>query len=497
MSCVLEMEDISKRFPGVQALDRVSLAVERGEIRGLVGENGAGKSTLMKILSGAYSSDSGKIFLEGRAIDHLTPHRMIEQGVAVIYQELMLAGHLTVAENVFMGRLPSNRLGMVDHARMARETAAICASLGLDLDPSALVQDLSIAKRQMVEIAKALSRKARIIVLDEPTAVLGEQELRGMFQLVRNLAAAGVAIIYISHRLKEVFELVHNVTVMKDGRVVCTQPVAELTIDQLVKHMVGRDLTDIYPPKRRAFGPEVLKVEGLGRGSALRDISFSLREGEILAIAGLAGAGRSEVLRAIIGADPVDQGEIWVLGRSVRGWPTRGIIACGVGLLPEDRKGEGLFLKQSVAFNTTIARHDDLCRMHILSLRRERLKVQEYIRRIRIRPDDPDRVLQNLSGGNQQKVVFARWLNARCRILLVDEPTRGVDVGAKQEIYGLLTELVHQGLAVLMVSSELPEVLGLSDRILVMHQGRMVAELAADATTEEEIMRHATGQLAS
>jgi ribose transport system ATP-binding protein len=348
----------------------------------------------------------------------------------------------------------------------------------------------------MVEIAKALSRKAKLIVLDEPTAVLGEQELKGMFAVVRKLAAAGVSFIYISHRLKEIFELVDNVTIMKDGAVVCTRPIGELSIDQLVRHMVGRDLTDIYPQRQRTIGEEVLKVQGLVRGSALRDVSFSLRAGEILAISGLAGAGRTEILKAIIGVDPVEGGEVQVFGRSTRNKSTKGIIDSGLGILPEDRKGEALFLKQSVAFNTTIADFDGMRRMRFLSLGRERTRVLDFIRKIQIRPDNPDQTMHALSGGNQQKVVFARWLNAQCRILLVDEPTRGIDVGAKQEIYKLLTDLVHQGLAILMVSSELPEVLGLSDRVLVMHQGRIVAELATEATSEEEIMLHATGQKA-
>jgi len=494
MTLALEMENISKRFPGVLALDQVSLRVAAGEIHGLVGENGAGKSTLMKILSGAYTSDSGQIRIAGQAITAISPHRMIELGVGVIYQELMLVKHLTVAENIFMGRLPTTRLGLVDYPRMEQETAQICQNLGLELDPKALIQDLSIAKCQMVEIAKALSRKARIIVLDEPTAVLGEQELKGMFAVVRKLAATGVAFIYISHRLKEIFELVDNVTVMKDGGVVCTKPIGELSIDLLVKHMVGRDLTDIYPVRQRTIGEEVLKVQGLDRGKVLRDVSFSLRAGEILAIAGLAGAGRTEILKAIIGVDALAHGEVQVFGRSTRGKSTKGILDSGLGILPEDRKGEALFLKQSVAFNTTIANFDGMRRMHFLSLAQERTKVMDFIRKIRIRPGNPDQTMHALSGGNQQKVVFARWLNAECRILLVDEPTRGIDVGAKQEIYRLLTDLVHQGLAILMVSSELPEVLGLSDRVLVMHQGRIMAELVTEATSEEEIMMHATGQ---
>lgn len=495
METALEMDNIYKSFPGVKALNNVSLKLKKGEIHGLVGENGAGKSTLIKILSGAYLCDSGTIKIEDKIVKNITPHHMIENGVAVIYQELMLAPHLTVAENIFLGRMPKTKLGFIDYECMDKETLKACEQLGLQLDPKAKIQELSVAKRQMVEIAKALSRNAKIIVLDEPTAVLGENELKGMFEVVKKLAKDGVSFIYISHRLKEVFELVDTVTIMKDGTVVATDDIKQYDIDRLVKSMVGRELMDIYPKRNRKKGKEVLKVTGMTRKGVIEDINISLHEGEILSISGLAGAGRSEVLKAIIGADRFDSGEIVIYGKKVKQKSPKESILNSLGILPEDRKGEGLFLKQPVIFNATIAKFDEILNTIFLRLGKERAKVKEFIQKMNIRPGNPDMIVKNLSGGNQQKVVFSKWLNAKCKILLVDEPTRGIDVGAKHEIYYLLDELVKEGLAVLMVSSELPEVLGLSDRTLVMHQGRIVAELDATTATEEEIMMYATGQM--
>lgn len=495
MSMLLEMENISKAFPGVKALDNVTLKVGKGEIHGLVGENGAGKSTLIKILSGAYLCDSGTIKIEGELIKNITPYNMIEKGVGVIYQELMLSPHMTVAENIFLGRMSKTRLGFIDYELMEKETVKACNRLGLQLDPKAQICDLSVAKRQMVEIAKALSRNAKIIVLDEPTAVLGENELRGMFEVVKKLAKSGVSFIYISHRLKEIFELVDNVTIMKDGAVVATDNIKKYDIDRLVKGMVGRELMNIYPKRNRKIGKEVLKIRGMSRKGVLEDINITLHEGEILSISGLAGAGRSEVLKAIIGDDQIDSGEIEIYGKKTKPKSPKDSIKNGLGILPEDRKGEGLFLKQPIIFNSTIARFDEILNLFFIRLGKERLKVLEFVKKINIRPGNPDMIVKNLSGGNQQKVVFLKWLNAKCKILLVDEPTRGIDVGAKHEIYCLLDELVKEGLAVLLVSSELPEVLGLSDRTLVMHQGRIVAEFDTTATTEEEIMMYATGQM--
>jgi ribose transport system ATP-binding protein len=496
---LLAMRGIAKRFPGVHALRDVDLTVHAGEILGLVGENGAGKSTLIKILSGAYQRDAGTISVDDVSIDDTVPQRMLAHGIAVIYQEPSLAVHLTVAENIFMGRLPTRRGVAIDWPQLDTQTAALSERLGLHLEPRARVADLSVARRQMVEIAKALSRDARIIVLDEPSAVLGDAELQGLFRVMRRLAEKGVGQVYISHRLNEVYQITDRVTVMKDGRVVATAPTRELGPDDLVRLMVGRDLGDIYDRQQmtaREPGPFALSVRGLTRKGVLKGVSFDVREGEILGIAGLAGSGRTEILRAVHGADQVDAARIEVHGREVRIRSPRDAIGLGIGLLTEDRKADGLMLLQSVAFNTTIARMADVEERGVLRPVRERSLVRGYIDRLSIRTPSADTRVRNLSGGNQQKVIFAKWLNAECRILLIDEPTRGVDVGAKREIYLLLRALADRGVAIVMVSSELPEVLGMSDRILVMRDGRVAAELARADASEERIMFHCTRQAA-
>ena len=490
---VLEMRGIDKLFPGAHALRSVDLTLRAGEILGLVGENGAGKSTLVKILSGAYERDAGTVTLAGEPLETATPNGMLERGVAVIYQEPALAPHLSVAENIFMGRLPTTRLGVVDWAKLRQDTAVVAQRLGLDINPRTPVGALSVARRQMVEIAKALSRDARVIVLDEPSAVLGDTELRGLFGVIRRLTERGVAFVYISHRLNEVFEITDRVTVMKDGRVVADEPTRNLSLERLVRLMVGRDIGDIYPPRSGPpSGREALVVRGLRRDGVLHGIDLQVRGGEILGIAGLAGAGRTEVLRAIHGADPIDGGEIEVFGERVRIASPRDAIALGIGLLTEDRKFDGLLLQQSVSTNVTVTRFDAVSRHGVLQLRRERILVRDHIKRLSIRTAGPAARVRNLSGGNHQKVILAKWLHAECRILLIDEPTRGVDVGAKREIYQLLRGLAERGVAIVMVSSELPEILGMSDRILVMREGRVSALLQRHEATEERIMQHAT-----
>ena len=496
---VLEMSGIEKVFPGAHALKSVDLVVRPGEVRGLVGENGAGKSTLIKILSGAYQGDAGTITVDGEIVSGATPSEMLERGVAVIYQEPSLAPHLSVAENIYMGRLPTNRFGVVDWRRMRQDTAVVAQRLGLDLDARTPVRRLSVARRQMVEIAKALSREARLIVLDEPTAVLGDAELRGLFGVIRRLADRGVSFVYISHRLNEVFEITDQVTVMKDGRVVADESTGHLTIERLVRLMVGRDIGDVFPARTAA--PAVaaaaadlapaLEVRGLRREGVLHDVDLRVRAGEILGIAGLAGSGRTEILRAIHGADSIDAGEVRVFGDPVRIASPHDAIALGIGLLTEDRKADGLFLQQTVATNVTATRLKAIAPRGVLDPRRERKIVGEYIKRLSIRTSGPAARARSLSGGNQQKVIFAKWLHAECRILLIDEPTRGVDVGAKREIYQLLRDLADRGVAIVMVSSELPEIIGMSDRILVMREGRVSAELTREAASEERIMHHA------
>ena len=490
---ILEMRGIDKTFPGVHALRAVDLDVRVGEILGLVGENGAGKSTLVKILAGAYGRDAGEILIAGEAVEASSPNEMIGRGIAVIYQEPSLAPHLSVAENIFMGRLPTRRFGIVDRRKLVEDTAVVAERLGLDIDPGARVGTLSVARRQMVEIAKALSRDARLIVLDEPSAVLADAELDGLVRVMHRLAEKGVAFVYISHRLNEVFRITDRVTVMKDGRGVATERTADMTPDRLVRLMVGRDLGQIYGERHGgAVGDVALEVRDLTRVGVFDDVAFVARAGEIVGIAGLAGSGRTEVLRAIHGADQIDAGTIEIFGQPVTIRSPRDAIAHGIGLLTEDRKADGLLLLQAVGTNVTISRMDEVAPSGVIRTDHERRVVTGYIDRLSIRTPSGRTRVRNLSGGNQQKVIFAKWLNARCRILLIDEPTRGVDVGAKREIYALLRDLAARGTAIVMVSSELPEVIGISDRIVVMREGRIAVTLDAAEATEERIMSYAT-----
>ena len=491
---ILRMQGISKRFPGVEALRDVSVTVRRGEVLGLVGENGAGKSTLMKVLSGAYPADGGEIYLEGQLIERPTPIRMIELGVAVIYQEMMAAPHLTVAENLFLGRLPVGRLGLVDWGAAAKRSAEIMARLGFRVDARARVDTLSVAQRQMVEIASALSRNARLVILDEPSAVLGGAELDRLFDVVRRLSAEGVSFVYISHRLQEVFAICDRVTVLRDGMVVGTRDIAEVDQASLIGMMVGRYFAKIFPERDRVPGEVVLSVTGLGRPEVLHGIDLDVRAGEILGICGMAGSGRTELLRALMGADPSTCRAFRLGGRDGRPKGPRDAIARGMVLLPEDRKTDGCFLPQSVAFNITVSRLSALTRAGLVSERRERAIVGGLIGRLGIRTPGPATPIRNLSGGNQQKCLIARSLNAGSAILLIDEPTRGVDVGAKREIYQLLARLAdRERAAVVIVSSELPEILGLCDRIVVMRDGAVAGRFERDDASEEILLRAAVG----
>ena len=489
---MLDMRGIDKRFPGAHALRAVDLRIAPGEILGLVGENGAGKSTLVRILAGAERRDAGEIRIDDRVVDPTGPADMLALGIAVIYQEPALAAHLTVAENIFMGRLPTRSGGRVDWRRLTDDTAVVTGRLGLDVAPGTMVERLSVARRQMVEIAKALSRNARLIVLDEPSAVLGDAELAGLFTVIRRLSERGVAFLYISHRLEEVFRITDRVTVLKDGQVVADRPTGQLDADELVRLMVGRDVERLAGKSEVEAGEPALRVRGVRRDGVLHDIDLDVAAGQIVGVAGMAGAGRTELLRAIHGADRIDAGTIEVFGKTEQIRSPRDAIRLGIGLLTEDRKGDGLLLGQSIAVNVTVSRLAGVSRRGILSGRRERTLVKRYIDRLAIRARGPRQSVRVLSGGNQQKVVFARWLHAECRILLVDEPTRGVDVGAKREIHQLLIDLARRGTAIVMVSSELPESVALSDRVVVMREGRVTATLDRHEVSEERIMLHAT-----
>ncbi|HIP97703.1 MAG TPA: sugar ABC transporter ATP-binding protein [Anaerolineae bacterium] len=491
---VLRMERISKQFPGVQALDDVTFRVARGEIHALVGENGAGKSTLMKILTGAISCDSGQIILRGQEVEIDSPGRAQQLGISMIHQELALIPYLNIGQNIYLGREPRGRLpGLIAWSQLYSQAQEQLARLNMDLDPLTLVVDLPIAQQQMVEVAKALSFNADIIVMDEPTSALTERETDTLFEVMRTLKAQGVTIIFISHRLEEVFEIADRVTVLRDGRLIGVAPITEVSTDDVVRMMVGRELGEMYPKQTVARQDVVLRVQGLTRGNELRDVSLELRRGEILGIAGLVGAGRTPLARALFGIDPIERGEIWVDGQAVRINSPRIAIRLGMGFVPEDRKEQGLFLGMAVRENITIGVLDRMSILGFLRFRELDHLAERYVQQLDIRTPSLRQRVRNLSGGNQQKVVIARWLTLHPKILILDEPTRGIDVGAKAEIHALMNRLAGEGVGIIMISSELPEILGISDRILVMRQGQIVGEFTRQEATQDAIMLCAAG----
>jgi L-arabinose transport system ATP-binding protein len=488
----LQFCGISKAFPGVQALDDVSFSAATGSVHALIGENGAGKSTLLKILSGAYRPDGGGVRIEGRdRVFHGTSDA-IAAGVAVIYQELHLAAQLSVAENLFLGQLPA-RGGIVDRTKLYSDTAERMSRLGETMDPGTRVGALPIAQRQMVEIAKALARNARIIAFDEPTSSLSDRETKRLFSIIRDLKAAGHVILYVSHRLEEIFDLCDAVTVFRDGRHVHTfEDMKGVTRDILVNRMVGRDIRDIYHYRARPLGEPALSVEGITGPGVGAPISFSVAKGEILGIFGLVGAGRSELLRLLFGAAPSATGSVAVQGEAVQIRSPADAIRSGIMLCPEDRKKEGIFPVRSVMENLNLsARRRHAYGRFVINETWERKNAGEQAARLSIKTPSLKQWVVNLSGGNQQKVILARWLSESVRIMLLDEPTRGIDVGARNEIYTIMYELTDRGIGVVMVSSDLPEVLGVSDRIIVMREGRVAATLGRAEATEELILRHA------
>ncbi len=492
---LLEMTDITKRFPGVLAVDKARLDLRPGEVHCLVGENGAGKSTLMKILAGAETLDEGTIRLSGVPVQIHSPHHAQQLGISMIYQEFNLSPYLSVAENIFLGREP--RVGstpFVNWSRLYQDARDILARIGVSMDVRKPVNECSVAQQQMVEIAKALSFHARVIIMDEPSATLTEHELAALFELMRNLKKEAIGLIYISHRLDEIFEVGDRVTVMRDGEFVATKAVSEVTREDIIRMMVGRTLKDEFPKVACARGEEGLRVEGLARHGAFEDVSFSLHRGEIVGLTGLVGAGRTEVARAIFGADRLDGGRVLLDGSPVVIRSPQDAIRRGIGLLTEDRKAQGLVLNMTVRENTTLANLKSVVCGPFVARRREQQAARQFVEELRIKTPSIEQVVQNLSGGNQQKVVLAKWLFTESRILIFDEPTRGIDVGAKVEIYRLMNELVARGVCILMISSELPEVLGMCDRILVMHEGRLAGELSRSEASQEAIMRLATGE---
>jgi len=491
-AAVLVMERITKTFPGVRALDGVTLEVRRGEVHALVGENGAGKSTLVKILAGALLRDQGEIRIDGRPVEIRSPHAAQQLGVSMIYQEFNLVSYLTVAANIFLGREPQVAPGIIDRGRIYREAQAVLDRLGVQIDVHVPVSRLSVAQQQMVEIAKAISSNAKLIVMDEPSATLTEYELARLFELIRALRGDGVSIIYISHRLEEIFEIADRVTVLRDGKLIGTHLVHDVTKDDIIHMMVGRQLTAQIPKRTVRIGKEVMRVEGLS-GGIVRDVSFAVRAGEIVCLTGLVGAGRSEVARMIFGAHPRTGGRILLSGQEVRIRTPREAIRRGIGFVTEDRKAQGLVLGLTVRANITLANLDLLSHYGLIRRQQERSAAGRFIHSLRIRTPSPEQLVRNLSGGNQQKVVLAKWLLTESRVLLFDEPTRGIDVGAKAEIYQLMGDLAARGVAMLMITSELPEAIGMADRILVMHEGHITAEIPRADATQEKVMFYATG----
>ena len=490
---ILEMQKIRKEFPGVLALDDVNFELKKGEVHVLLGENGAGKSTLIKILSGAHQATSGNILLGGHPVHIESPRHAQDLGIGVIYQELHLVPSLSAAENVFLGREKTSPFGFIDTNSLRIATAQILSGLDITIDCATPVKHLGIAQQQMIEVAKALSLDARILVMDEPTSALSESEIKQLFSAIRRLKAKGVSIIYISHRLEEIFEIGDRVTVLRDGKVVGTKAIIEISRAELVKMMVNRELKEQYPRERPPRGEEVLRVDRLCRKGVFKDVSFALHSGEILGIAGLLGSGRSELARAIFGVDPIDSGTISVKGKPQKISSPRAAINVRLGFLTEDRKSQGLVLRLSVKENITLSSLDSWSRAGFIDFRKEEQEAGAYVRELRIKTPHLRQQAMRLSGGNQQKVVLAKWLSSKADIFIFDEPTRGIDVGSKVEIYQLMNQLTARGAAIIMISSELPEILGMSDRILVLRHREIVTELAAGEATQESVMRYALG----
>lgn len=492
-NALLKMENIQKSFPGVQALADGYLELKAGEVHVLLGENGAGKSTLMKILSGVYQADQGTIFLNGSEIKIRNTKEAQRHGIGIIFQEFNLIPHLTVAENIFLGREPRLCKGVVNRRKLFQDAEQILNELGLEISPKALVKDLGVAEQQMIEIAKALSIHSKILIMDEPTAALTEQEIEKLFVQIRALREKGVAIVYISHRMEEFAKIADRVTVMRDGRYITTLDFHQTTIDELIRHMVGRSLEDKFPKDHTITrGEEILRVEKLSTKSKLKQVSFSLHRGEILGISGLMGAGRTELARAIFGADPISGGEIYIEGERVQAYSPKVAIQKGISYLSEDRKKNGLALNLTVRENITLADLKAVATKGCIQKAKETSIAQRFVKSLTIKTPSIEQRCKFLSGGNQQKVVIAKWLHTDSKIFIFDEPTRGIDVGAKIEVYQLMNKLAKEGNAIIMISSEMPEILGLSDRILVMNEGRLTANLSREEATQEKIMYFAT-----
>ena len=489
---ILEMKNIVKTFPGVRALDDANLDLYEGEVNAFLGENGAGKSTLMKVLTGVYQKDSGEIIYQGKSVAFNNPKEAQEHGISIIYQEFNLLPHLTVSENIFITREFTKAPGIIDHKKQKAETQKILDKLGLTISPDDKVSDLSVAEQQMVEIAKALSTHAKILIMDEPTAALTDREIEKLFEVVMGLKKEGVGIIYISHRLEELKIIADRATVMRDGKYITTVNYKDVTNDDLIKLMVGRDLVDQYPKRNSPIGDPILEVEGLTYKKHVKAINFSVKSGEILGVAGLMGAGRTETAKVIFGAYKKDNGKVFLEGKEINVKTPLDAINLGIAYLTEDRKKDGLLLDQTIEDNIMIS-NLNLVANPVIDHAKSAKITNEYIEKVKVKTPSKDQLIKNLSGGNQQKAIIARWLAQEKKVIIFDEPTRGIDVGAKREIYNLMNELVATGAAIIMISSELPEILGMSDRVMVMHEGKVANILDIKDASEERILYFATG----
>ncbi len=492
---ILTMKGIDKSFPGVHALDHVDFEVRKGEVHALMGENGAGKSTLMKILTGIYSKDSGSIVYEGKEVSFTSPRDAQDAGIVIVHQELNMVNHLTVAQNIFIGREPMKGI-RIDDAKMVRDSRALFDMLGIDIDPRDKMSTLTVGKQQMCEIAKAISHNAKLVVFDEPSAALTETEIEQLFKIIRDLKSKDMGIVYISHRMDEIKVITDRVTVMRDGTYAGTLITKDCTKDDIIKMMVGRTIYE--DPKTKSMvppdAPVVLKVENLNAGKMVQNVSFELHKGEILGFSGLMGAGRTETMRALFGADPKTSGDIWINGQKAEIRTPQDAVRLGIGYLSEDRKQFGIVLQKTIAENTTLATLPEFMKGIFINRKMENAAAQKYVDSLKTKTPGIDQLVVNLSGGNQQKVVIAKWLCRNCDILIFDEPTRGIDVGAKNEIYHLMNQLAAEGKSIIMISSEMTEILRMSDRIIVMCEGRKTGEIAIEDATQETIMQAATMQ---
>ena len=493
---ILTMKDIDKSFPGVHALDHVDLEIRKGEVLALMGENGAGKSTLMKVLTGIYKKDSGTITYEGKEVEFSSTREAQDAGIVIVHQELNMLGHLTVAQNLFIGREFKKGI-KIDDKKMNEEAKKLFDKLNVDIDPREKMANLTVGKQQMCEIAKAVSFDAKVIIFDEPSAALTESEIEEMFKIIRDLKKRDIAMVYISHRMDEIKVITDRVTVMRDGTYVGTLITKDCTKEDIINMMVGRVIYE--DPKTHSMVPKdapvVLKVEHLNAGKMVQDVSFELRKGEILGFSGLMGAGRTETARALFGADPKESGDIYINGKKVTINNPQDAVKCGIGYLSEDRKRYGIVVQKTVAENTTMASMENFMNGLFINKKKEEEVARKYVDALATKTPGVDQLVVNLSGGNQQKVVIAKWLTRDCDILIFDEPTRGIDVGAKNEIYKLMNQLAHEGKSIIMISSEMTEILRMSDRIIVMCEGKKTGELDISEATQENIMNFATREI--